>query len=164
MHKKSLHLNRPAFTAAADKVCTRTKKKGQKKAKKRHRRAKSPGLAAQRGIGGRSVVAASASLGAGLGVHFMPAASRRQRRKLVDSLVCILFAGRTAGGCPASVCTFCRIVSALYAYEIRQNAGFLVCTLFAGKASFSGVSLVYALFHNLRLPCMHTFCKQNGAA
>lgn len=76
---KSMHLNRPAFTAAADKICTRTKKKGQKKAKKRHRRAKSPGLAAQQGSGGRSVVAASASLGAGLGVHFMPAASRRQR-------------------------------------------------------------------------------------
>ena len=38
---------RPAFTAAADKVCTRTKKKGQKKAKKRHRRAKIPGLAAR---------------------------------------------------------------------------------------------------------------------
>lgn len=76
---KSMHLNRPAFTAAADKICTRTKKKGQKKAKKRHRRAKSPGLAARQGSGGREVVAASAAAGAGLGVHFMPAASRRQR-------------------------------------------------------------------------------------
>ena len=62
-----------------DKACTKTKRKGQKRAKKRFWRAKSHGLAAQRGIGGRSVVAASASLGAGLGVHFMPAASRRQR-------------------------------------------------------------------------------------
>ena len=62
-------------TTAAGKVYTRTKKKGQKKAKKRHRRAKIYGLAARQGSGGREVVAASASLGAGLGVHFMPAAA-----------------------------------------------------------------------------------------
>lgn len=53
----------------------KTKRKGKKKAEKKGRRAKSPGLAAQRGIGGRRVVAASASLGAGLGMHFMPAAA-----------------------------------------------------------------------------------------
>ena len=54
-------------------------KKGAKKGKKEGWRAKSPGLAARQGSGGRSVVAASASLGAGLGVHFLPTASRRQR-------------------------------------------------------------------------------------
>jgi hypothetical protein len=37
-----------------DKACTKTKRKGQKRAKKRFWRAKSHGLAAQRGIGGRS--------------------------------------------------------------------------------------------------------------
>ena len=50
-----------------------------KKAEKRGWRAKIYGLAARQGSGGRRVDAASASLGAGLGVHFMPAASRRQR-------------------------------------------------------------------------------------
>ena len=94
----------------------KTKKKGQKKAEKRGWRAKIYGLAARQGSGDRSVVAASASLGAGLGVHFMPAAFRRRRGNLWDSLVCILFAGRIVLRCPASVCTFYRIVPALYAY------------------------------------------------
>ena len=39
-----------------------------------------------------------------------------------------------------------KTVTALYAYEIRQNAGCLVCTLFGGGWCSSGVSLVYALF------------------
>lgn len=39
-----------------------------------------------------------------------------------------------------------KTVTALYAYEIRQNAGCLVCTLFAGCGSVPGVRLVYALF------------------
>lgn len=109
-----MHLKQAEKPAAAGKVCTKTdgadgrfaayktKRKREKKAEKEGWRAKSYGLAAQRGIGDRRVVAASASLGAGLGVHFMPNCVR---------LVCILFAGRTAGGCPASVCTFCRIAS-----------------------------------------------------
>lgn len=46
---------------AADK----TKRKAQKKEEKEGWRAKSPGLAARQGSGGREVVAASASLGAG---------------------------------------------------------------------------------------------------
>lgn len=53
----------------------KTKRNAQKKTEKEGWRAKSPGLAARQGSGGRSVVAASASLGAGLGVHFMPAAA-----------------------------------------------------------------------------------------
>lgn len=57
----------------------KTKRKAQKRQKKEGRRAKILGLAARQGSGGREVVAASASLGAGLGVHFMPATSRRQQ-------------------------------------------------------------------------------------
>jgi hypothetical protein len=53
----------------------KTKRKNEKKAKKKGWRAEIYGLAAQQGSGGRRVVAASASLGAGLGVHFMPAAA-----------------------------------------------------------------------------------------
>lgn len=91
--------------------------------------------------------AASASLGAGLGVHFMPAAFRGLRGKPGGSLVCILFAGRTAGGCPASVCTFCRIAAGMDAYFLQTKRGRLVCTLFACCRSGFGVCLVYALFH-----------------
>ena len=119
---KSMHLNLPAKPAAgrlsmlpdgADGrfAAYKTKKKGQKKAKKRGWRAKSPGLAARQGIGGREVVAASASLGAGLGVHFLPAAFRGRWGKPGGILVCTLFAGRIVLRCPASVCTFCRIAS-----------------------------------------------------
>ena len=39
-----------------------------------------------------------------------------------------------------------KTVTALYAYEIRQNAGGLVCTLFGGCGLVPGVRLVYALF------------------
>ena len=46
-----------------------------KKAEKEGWRAKIYGLAAQQGSGGRSVEAASAAAGAGLGVHFLPAAA-----------------------------------------------------------------------------------------
>ena len=50
-----------------------------------------------------------------------------------------------------------KTVTALYAYEIRQNAGCLVYALFAGCDSVPGVRLVYALFlfpaccHGVRL-------------
>lgn len=73
------------------------------------------------------MVAASASLGAGLGVHFMP----EHHGGSGGSLVCILFAGRIGFRCPPSVCTFWRIASALYAYKIKQTAGGLVYALFA---------------------------------
>ena len=83
-----------------DKACTKTKRKGQKRAKKRFWRAKSHGLAAQRGIGGRSECGLCRQHHGGSG----------------GSLVCTLFAGRTAGWCPASVCTFSQSAAALYAY------------------------------------------------
>lgn len=44
---------------------------------------------------------------------------------------------------------------ALYAYEIRQNAGGLVCTLFARCSFAFGVCLVYALF---LFPCLLPRC------
>lgn len=44
--------------------------------------------------------------------------------------------------------TFCRIAAGLDAYKIRQTAGCLVCTFFAGGGLFFGVCLVYALFEN----------------
>lgn len=94
--------------------------------------------------------AASASLGAGLGVHFMPAASRRQRGQLVDSLVCILFAGSISQRCPPSVCTFSQSAAALYAHFLQTKRGGLVYALFGGCGSVPGVRLVYALFGEIR--------------
>lgn len=93
------------------------------------------------------------------------------------SLVCILFARRTAGGCPASVCTFSQSAAALYTYFLQTKRGCLVYALFGGCGSVPGVCLVYALFRNLPqnrdslvcilftdktgLPSVCTFCRQS---
>lgn len=80
-------------------------------------------------------------------------------------LVCILFAGRTAGGCPASVCTFYRIVSALYAYFFVKNPGLpSVCTFWrlrlglwclASVCTFSqSAAALYAYFLQTKRGCL----------
>ena len=119
---------RPAFTAAADKVCTRTKKKGTKKGKKEASAGQNPRLS-------RSVRYRRPGSGGGV---FQPG----------GWLGCTLYAGSITEAAGAASETGW---AALYTHFLPAELP-------------EGVRLVYALFTELCQPCMHTFCKEPGAA
>ena len=133
-----MHLKQTAFTAAAGKVCTKTGQTAAPRPTKPKRKGKK---SRKKGLAGQNL---RLSRSAGF------------RRQESGCGVC------QPGGWLG--CTF-------YAGSITEAAGAAsetgwaaLYTHFLPAELTFGVRLVYALFAELCPPCMHTFCKEPGAA
>lgn len=135
---KSMYLKQTAFTAAAGKVCTKTGQTAAPrptKPKERAKKGKKEGLAGQKPRLSRSAGFRRPESGGGV---CQPG----------GWLGCTLFAGSITEAAGAASETGW---AALYTHFLPAELP-------------EGVRLVYALFGELRPPCMHTFCKEPGAA